>query len=147
MIVEGGIYAIIIPIGRTIAALAFSIMLGIMGGWIATTFNAMIEYTWEPALHRNIYLVGIALGAGGGAYLAWMNLSLRWYLIAASVLAVLLGGVIGTYAGYAYGYRVEPTYFGRGYTVDNAVHLGAAFGGAGVATLLGLINEIRTLGR
>jgi hypothetical protein len=145
--VEGGIYAIVVPMGRAIAGLVLGIILGIVGGWIGTTFSAMIGYPWSVVVHRNIYLVGIALGAGSGAYLAWMNLSLRWYFILASILAVLLGGVAGTYAGYAYGHSIEPTYLGRSYTVDNAVHMGAAIGGAAVATVLGIINEIRTLGR
>jgi hypothetical protein len=122
-------------------------MLGIVGGWIALTFNALTELPWPLMVHLNIYLVGIGLGAGTGGYLCWMVLNLRWYWLAASVLIVLLGGIAGTYAGYAYGQSAEVTYLGRAHTINNMAHMGAAIGGAGVATILGVVNEIRTLGR
>ena len=144
---EGGIYALVAPLGRTLAGFVLGIILGIAGGWIAVIFNAMIEYQWPLAVHRTIYLVGIGLGAGTGAYLAWINLSLRWYLIVGSVLLALVAGVVGVYVGYAYGQTVDPSYLGREYSIDNAIHLGAAIGGIAVATTLGLISEIRTFGR
>ena len=46
-----------------------------------------------------------------------------------------------------YGQNVESTYLGRAYTIDNSLHFGAAIGGITVSTALGLLNEIRTLGR
>ena len=47
----------------------------------------------------------------------------------------------------AYGQNIEPTYMGRAYTIDNSLHFCAAIGGITVSTALGLLNEIRTLGR
>ena len=144
---EGGIYALVIPLGRALANFILGIILGIVGGWIAVIFNAMIEYPWPLAVHRTIYLVGIGLGAGTGAYLAWINLNLRWYLIMGSVLLALVAGVVGVYVGYAYGQNVDPDYLGRQYAIENAIHFGAAIGAIAVTTTLGLISEIRTFGR
>lgn len=145
--IEGGVYNLVIPLGRTLAAFLLGIMLGIVGGWMGLTFNALTGFPWSLTVHRNIYLAGIGLGAGAGAYLCWMNLGLRRPWIMVSFLAVLLGGIGGAYAGYTYGHHTEPTFLGRAYTVENMLHVGAAIGGAGVATILGIINEIRTQGR
>jgi hypothetical protein len=144
---EGNIYTFGIPIARAIAAFILAGFLGIIGGWLGTTINAFAGYPWSLQAHNNIYLVFIGLGAGAGGYLAWMDLTPRWYWMAAAVLAVLLGGVAGTYAGYAYGQVADESFLGRGYTIENTIHWGAALGGFGVATALGFFNEVRTLGR
>jgi len=144
--VEGGIYVWAVPIFRTLAGFAIGIFLGIVGGWSATIFNAMIGYAWDVDIHRNIYLVNVGLGAGVGAYFGWMTLTLRWYLIAASLLLIMLGGIAGTYAGMVYGQNVDSTYLGRAYTIENGLHFGAAIGGITVSTALGIFNEIRSLG-
>ena len=49
-----------------------------------------------------------------GAYVAWMNLTSRWYLLGASVLLAVLGGIVGTYLGAEYGQNIEATYRGSG---------------------------------
>ena len=145
--IEGGIYVWAVLVGRTLGGFFVGLFLGILGGWLALIFNAMIGYPWNLDLHTNIYFVSIGLGAGLGAYFGWMNLTLRWYLIAGSLLLVLIGGLAGTYIGLVYGQYVEPTYLGRHYTIDNSLHFGAGIGGITVSTALGLLNGIRTLGR
>jgi hypothetical protein len=144
--IEGGLYTFMVPAGRVLAGLILGLFLGILGGWVAVIFNAMAEYPWAISVHRNIYLVGIGLGAGTGAYLAWVSLDPRRLLIAISVLLVLAGGVAGAYLGYLYGQTVDPTYLGRSYTIDNNIHLGAALGALATATTVGLISAIRTPG-
>ena len=145
--IEGGIYVWAIPLGRTLAGFFVGLMLGIFGGWLARIFNGMIGYPWDLDIHTHIYFVSIGLGAGLGAYFGWMNLTLRWPLIAGSLLLVLAGGTLGTYIGLVYGQNVEPTYMGRLYTIDNSLHFGAGIGGIIVSTALGLFNGIRTLDR
>ena len=123
------------------------LFLGILGGWAALVFNAMIGYPWSVDIHLNLYFVSIGLGAGLGSYFGWMKLDLRWHLIAVSILLVLVGAIAGTYFGLAYGQDVDTTYLGRQYTIDNWLHFGAAIGGITVSTALGLFNEFRTMGR
>jgi len=144
--VEGGIYVLVIPLFRTLVGFGVGIFLGILGGWSATIFNAMIGYPWEVDVHRNIYLGGVGLGAGVGAYIGWMDLTLHRLLMAATLLLAILGGIAGTYAGMVYAQNSEPTYLGRAYTIENGLHFGAAIGGVIVATALGLLNEIRSPG-
>ena len=145
--IEGGIYVWALPLGRTLAGFFVGLFLGIFGGWLALIFNAMIGYPWDLAVHTNIYFVSIGLGAGLGCYFGWMNLTLRWHLIASSILLVLAGAMAGTYLGLAYGQNVDTTYLGRQYTIDNWLHFGAAIGGITASTALGLFNERRTTGR
>jgi hypothetical protein len=144
---DGGIYNFIVPSARAVAGFTIGLFLGIMGGWLALIFSALIEYPWDRSVHLNIYLVSIGLGAGIGAYLAWMNRDVRRMLIICSVLLVLTGGIAGTYLGYVYGQSVDPTYLGKAYTIDNNVHLGAAIGAIAIATTLGLISSLWTRGR
>ena len=145
--VEGGIYIWLLPLGRTVVGFMIGAFLAIMGGWLATNFNQLAGYSWDLNVHRNIYFVSIGLGAGSGAYVGWMNLTSRWYLIGASVLLVLLGGVAGTYIGAVYGQNIDATYLGRQATIVNTSHWGAAIGAILVSTALGLFNEIKTKGR
>ncbi len=143
--IEGGIYPYLIPLARTIAGFCVGVMLGICGGWAAITFNHMIGFPWTLEVHRNIYIVGIGLGGGLGAYFGWVNLNVRWYLIAGAL--ALGGGVAGAFLGLEYGQSAEPTYLGRRYTIDNMMHWGAAIGGITVASALGLFYYVRDLGR
>ena len=145
--IEGGIYVWAVPLGRTLAGFFVGLFLGIFGGWLALIFNAMIGYPWSIDIHRNLYFVSIGLGAGLGCYFGWMSLALRWRFIAGSILLVLLGALVGTYLGLAYGQDADSTYLGRQYTIDNWLHFGAAMGGIAVSTALGLFNERRTMGR
>ena len=83
----------------------------------------------------------IGVGAGVGTYLGWMNLTSRRTLMLAFILLVLAGGVAGAYLGFLYGERAEPGVLGRRYTIDNAIHFGAAIGGTILSTILGLLNQ------
>ncbi len=144
---EGGIYAWAVPLGRTTVGFVVGAFLGLMGGWFARIFNAVVGYSWAPDIHANIFLLGIGIGAGLGAYIAWVNLTLRWYFIAGSVLLVLLGGIAGAYIGSAYGQTIDPTYLGQRATVVNMIHWGAAIGAIAVSAAIGLFNEVRGEGR
>lgn len=144
---EGGVYTWVLPLGRTIAGFVIGVFLGILGGWAALIFSAMIGFPWSGDVHRNMFFISVGLGAGLGCYFGWMNLALPWHLIAGSILIVLAGGIAGAYIGLEYGRNVDPTYLGRAYTVNNWLHYGAAIGGIIVSTALGLFTEIRTMGR
>ncbi len=127
--------------GRVIAGFMAGLMLGIVGGWMAVVIYAMAGFPWEIELQRNLYLVWIGLGAGIGGYLGWMNLTSRRWLIIAFAVLVIVGGIAGAYLGFIYGQGAEPGYLGRRYTLDSAIHIGAAIGAIVTATALGLINQ------
>lgn len=120
--IEGSIYDWVIPVARSTAGLVLGLLLGIFGGWTAVAFNAFAGYPWSVEVHRNIYLVSIGLGAGAGAYLAWINLTSQRSLTIAFILLVLAGGVAGAYLGFLYGQRAEPVTLGRRYAIDNSIH-------------------------
>ena len=145
--IEGGIYYWAVPLGRSIAGFMAGLMLGIVGGWMAVVIYAMAGFPWAIEVQRNMYLVLIGLGAGIGGYLGWMNLTSRRSLIIAFVVLVIIGGIAGAYLGFIYGQRVDPGFLGRRYTLDSAIHFGAAIGAIVTATALGLINQWGRSGR
>ncbi len=126
---------------RAIAGFMVGMMLGIIGGWIGVAIYALLGFPWDLEIQRNFYMVWIGIGAGGGSYLGWMNLTSRRALKIAFVLLVIAGGVLGAYSGFIYGQRIEASYLGQRYTLDSAIHFGAAIGGIITATGLGLINQ------
>ena len=145
--IEGGVYNWVLPMGRTLVGFVVGVMLGILGGWAALIFNAMIGYPWAVDIHRNIYFVSIGLCAGLGAYVGWMNLTAPRYLMIGSLFLVMVGGIVGSYFGLLYGQNVDPNYLGRSYAIENGLHFGAAIGAILVSTALGLFNTIKTKGR
>jgi hypothetical protein len=144
---ESGIYPFLIPFARTVAGFCVGVMLGICGGWAAITFNHMIAFPWSLEVHRNIYVVGIGLGGGLGAYFGWMSFNIRWYLMVGMILLALCGGVAGAFLGLEYGQIADPSYLGRRYTIDSMMHWGAAIGGIAVASALGIFHYVRNMGR
>ena len=144
---ESGVYTWVVPLARTVTGFIVGTILGIVGGWAALIFNAMIGYPWSVDVHLNLYFVGIGLGAGLGAYMGWMNLTDRRSLIIGSLVLVIVGGVVGSYIGLAYGQNVEPSHLGRRYSIESGLHFGAATGAILVSTALGLLHEIKARGR
>ncbi len=144
---EGGVYTWTVPLARTVTGFIIGTMLGIVGGWATVIFNAMIGYPWPIDVHLNIYYIGIGIGAGFGAYVGWMNLTVPRYLIIGSLVLVIVGGKVGSYIGLVYGQNADSSYLGRSYTVESGLHFGAATGAILVSTALGLIHEIKTHGR
>ena len=147
MMLEGGIYSYAIPLGRSIAGFFLGLMLGIAGGIIGFSLYALVGYPGTREVFLSIYLGGIGLGAGLGAYLGWINLSLRWYIVALSVLLVIMGGIAGSVLGNLYGLEfIGPTYLGVRDTLVNISHFGAVFGAVIVSTIIGLYHHFRTKG-
>jgi len=145
--VDGGIYGFVIPTARTIAGFFVGMMLGIVGGWAALTFNAMVGYPWGANIHLAIYVFGIGLGAGIGAYGGWINLSLRWYMVLATIFLVIAAGVIGSAIGKAYWhFFTEATYMGDRDTRVNMTHFGGTIAAGSMSTLFGLYYHFRTRG-
>ena len=147
MVVEGGIYSYIIPIGRIITGFFVGMILGIVGGWAALTFNAMVGYPWGANVHLSIYVIGIGLGAGIGAYVGWINLSHRWYIVGGTALLVLAAGIVGSALGNTYWHVIaDASYMGARDTRVNITHFGGAVGAIVVSSLFGLYYHFRTRG-
>ena len=145
MVLEGGIYGYVIPAARSIAGYIMALILAIGGGWAVTILNALIGYPWVGSTFFAIYIVGVGMGAGLGAYLAWINLTIRWHVVLVTLLVVLGAGVVGSTVGYIYW---EPL-FGENYlgprdSQINATHFWAPIGAIVIATLIGLYYHFRT---
>ena len=145
MVVEGGIYTYLVPAARSVAGYIMALILAIGGGWAVTILNAMIGYPWVGNTFFAIYIFGVGVGAGIGAYIAWINLSLRWYIVIVTIVVVLGAGVAGSTIGYVYW---EPL-FGENYlgprdSQINATHFWAPIGAIVMSTLLGLFFHFRT---
>jgi hypothetical protein len=145
--VDGGIYGFVIPTARTIAGFFVGMMLGIVGGWAALTFNAMVGYPWGANIHLAIYVFGIGLGAGIGAHGGWINLSLRWYAVLATIFLVIAAGVIGSAIGNAYwNFFTDASYMGDRDTRVNMTHFGGTIAAGLMSTVFGLYYHFRTRG-
>ncbi|MYC28778.1 MAG: hypothetical protein F4X65_01645 [Chloroflexi bacterium] len=145
IVLEGGIYGYIVPAARAIAGYIMALILAIGGGWAVTILNAMIGYPWVGSTFFSLYIVGVGLGAGLGAYLAWINLSMRWYVVIITVVVVMLAGIAGSTIGYVFW---EPL-FGENYlgprdSQINATHFWAPIGAIVISSLLGLFFHFRT---
>ena len=120
-----------------------ALLFGFLGDVVARVFNLLIGFPWELTVHQHIQYVGIGIGAGLGAYLAWVGLQQPWYVISASLLLVVLGGIGGAYLGLAYGPGVDQTYWWSRFATDTTVHLAAGVLSTVVATVLGLMERRR----
>ena len=97
-----GILAARLLLGYGLAIFLSMVCLGI--GWGLFIFSG--------ASSRNTLLimsmVGAGLGAGFGAYLAWLKLDRSsWSFVSVAILLAVVGGVLGGMAGYQYGANRE----------------------------------------
>ena len=144
---QGGISSYLLPLGRTLAGFVTALLLAFLGDVTGRVFNLTTGYPWAQSVHLNIHLISIGVGAGIGAYLGWMSLSPRWYLLLGWAMLVLAGGIAGAFLGSIYGPGVDPTYWWSRFATDTTIYLSAAALSTIVATILGLINDIRTTAR
>ena len=145
--VQGGTSFYATTVARTLAGFVVGLFLAFFGDLTARIFSLLLGYPWSPSVHQNLLVIGVGIAAGVGAYLAWMNLSLRWYWILGSLLLVLGGGIGGAYLGHIYGPGPDPTYWWSRYASDKTIYLTAAIGGIAISTILGLARELLPLGR
>jgi hypothetical protein len=132
-----------IILGRTLLGFLFASLLAVLGGWAGMIFNLLIGYPWPLELHQHIQMMGIGLGASLGAYLAWMDSTLRWYWILLNVAVIFAGGAAGAYLGRAYGPGVDPSYWWSRFAVDTTIYLTASTSGIIISTTIGLATQIR----
>ena len=137
----------LVPVGRTAGGFVAALVLAVLGDITARAFNLFIGYPWAHTVHQNIHIIGIGVGAGIGAYFAWMNLDRRWYFVLRAVVIVLAGGVAGAYLGRYYGPGADSTYWWGRYATDNTIHVVAAALSTGIATTLGLVDMVYTRSR
>ncbi len=143
--VQGGTRFFTTTVARTLAGFFAGLFLAFFGDLTARIFNLLLGYPWPPSVHQNLLVIGAGFAAGVGAYLAWMNLSLRWNWILGSLLLVLVGSIGGAYLGHIYGPGPDPTWWWSRYASDKTIYLTAAIGGITISTILGLARELLPL--
>ncbi len=132
-----------IILGRTLLGFIFALLLAVLGGWGGMIFNLLISYPWSLELHQHLQMLGIGLGASLGAYLVWMDSTLRWFCTLIAAAVVWAGGAAGAYLGRAYGPGVDSSYWWSRFAVDTTIYLAAATSGIIVSTIIGLATQIR----
>ena len=126
---------------RGLAAFISAVLLAFIGDVIGRVFNLLIGYPWPQEVHLNIHMVSIGVGAGIGAYLGWMNLSLNRYHALGCFSATVAAGIVGVYVGIEYGPGVDLTYWWSRFAVDTTVHLTAAILGTFAAAVIRLLHH------
>ena len=116
---------------RVLVGFIFGVLLAVAGGLLGAFFNVLAEFPWELEIHKNIVLVGIGLGGGAGAYLAWMNPSNNAFTKLGILLLVQLGSIAGSYIGHIYGPGVDLDDFRELFAIDSTIHFSAATGQEG----------------
>ncbi len=134
----------LVPIIRIVSGFAAAIMLGVLGDVIARVFNLAVGFPWDFSVHQNLQVIGIGIGTGVGANLAWVIPGRRLLRVVASVLVVLAAGIVGAYIGLSFGPGLDATYWWSRYATDITVHVGGAALSLAVATAFGLIEMRRT---
>ena len=133
-----------VPLGRILAGFVVGLLLATLGILVGFFLNAFLGYPWSLAVHQNIQMVSIGIGAGLGSYLAWVNPTHRWYWILGGLALVLTGSTLGAFLGRAYGPGVDPSYWWTRFAVDTTIPLGAAIAGISISTAIGLGGQLRT---
>ena len=138
---RGNIGSLGTPLARVLVGLIFGVLLAVAGGLRGAFFNILAEFPWDLEIHKNIVLVGIGLGGGAGAYLAWMNPGNNAFTKLGILLLVQLGSIAGSYIGHIYGPGVDPDDFRELFAIDSTIHFSAATGGIIVSTIAGLVSQ------
>ncbi len=126
---------------RGLAAFISAVLLAFFGDLTGRVFNLLVGYPWPQVVHVNIHMVSIGVGAGLGAYLGWMNLSLNRYRALGFLSATIAAGIVGVYIGRAYGPGVDPSYWWSRFAVDTTVHLTAVILGTFTAAVIRLLHH------
>ena len=97
----------LVPVGRTTAGVVFGVVLSMTGIAIAWSlfifFGGQSVGTWLSSL-----FFGAGLGAGIGAFSAWLHLDRENSLVLGFTALVVIGaGVAGAWGGYQYGSAQE----------------------------------------
>ncbi len=128
----------LVYLGRTGAGFISAIVLAFVGDLTGRVINLVLGYPWSLEFHVALHMVCIGLGAGTGAYLAWVSLRWNRYTSAGVLACVCAISIIGVYVALEYGPGVDPTYWWSRFALDSTVHLSAAAHGTVLATLIGL---------
>lgn len=139
---RGNIASFGTSLARVLVGFIFGVLLAVAGGFLGAFFNILAEFPWDLDVHKNIVVVGIGLGGGAGAYLAWMNSGNNVFTNLGILLLVLLGSTAGSYIGHIYGPGVNPDDFRELFAIDSTIHFSAATGGIIVSTIVGLVHQI-----
>ena len=127
---------------RVLAGLLVGLLFAVIGDVLSRVFNLVIGFPRSVAVHLNIQVVGIGLGAGIATYLVWVNITQRWYWVFGSLLLVLSGSILGAYLGDIYGPGPNPNYWWSRTVTDKTVYLTATIGGLLISTSIGLLRGL-----
>ena len=96
-----------VPIGRIALGVCLGAVLSMIGIAVAWAlfifFGGQSSLTWLSSLY-----FGAGLGAGSGAFVAWLHLDQEDNLVLAlTAIVVVGGGILGAWGGFEYGSTIE----------------------------------------
>ena len=97
----------LVPVGRTIIGALLGVVLSFIGIGIAWALFIFFGFKSIDVWLGSMFF-GAGIGAGAGAFVAWLHLDRENNLVLALTAAVVVGaGVLGAWGGFEYGSTVE----------------------------------------
>jgi hypothetical protein len=128
---------------RIFGALVASILLSFFGDILGRTFNLFVGYPWSQSIHVNIHYLFIAIFAGLGSALPWINTRQPITPILTKIIITIFVAIIALYIAKHLDSGVDQTYWWSKYATSTILHISAAITSTAVAILLHVIESLK----
>ena len=124
-------------------ALVASILLSFFGDILGRTFNLFVGYPWSQSVHVNIHYLFIAIFAGLGSSLPWINTRQHVTPILTKIVITISVAIIALYIAKYFDSGVDQTYWWSKYATSPILHISAAITSTLVAILIHITEALK----
>ena len=128
---------------RIFGALVASILLSFFGDILGRTFNLFVGYPWSQSVHVNIHYLFIAIFAGLGSSLPWINTRQHVTPILTKIVITISVAIIALYIAKYFDSGVDQTYWWSKYATSPILHISAAITSTLVAILIHVTEALK----